>query len=298
MDKIGIVRSIFYYYHGQIWINYLKALNIPYIISPKTKEKTIQEGELIAPSEACYALKIYLGHVKYLQDKCDYILIPREDNYKNDNQVCTNFQSIYDLCNNLFKTKIINYNIDLNKNQTLKKGLIKIGLKLGKNKKECIKAYSSALKKYKINRKQEVLLNHNKLKSTKTKVLLVSHPYITYGTVISEEIIKYLMKNNITIIYSDKFEKVEKYSKNITNDLYFKASKENLGAVSYCHNKVDGIIFLSAFPCALDSLALEMAFHKIKKPYLNLVLDTTCSFTGIETRLESFIDVIKGGVYD
>ena len=37
----------------------------------------------------CLSLKNYIGHVAYLKDKCDYILIPRIDNYGIENQTCT-----------------------------------------------------------------------------------------------------------------------------------------------------------------------------------------------------------------
>ena len=29
----------------------------------------------------CLSIKNYIGHVDYLKDKCDYILVPRIDNY-------------------------------------------------------------------------------------------------------------------------------------------------------------------------------------------------------------------------
>ena len=59
-------------------------------------------------------------------------------------------------------------------------------------------------------------------------------------------------------------------------------------------DKIDGIIFISSFPCAPDSLANELTIRKIKKPNINLILDSEISFTGIETRLESFLDVLRG----
>ena len=62
-------------------------------------------------------------------------------------------------------------------------------------------------------------------------------------------------------------------------------------------NKIDGIIFVSAFPCAPDSLVNELVMRKIKKPYINLILDNNFSFTALETRLESFIDVLRGNIY-
>ena len=34
--------------------------------------------------------------------------------------------------------------------------------------------------------------------------------------------------------------------------------------------------------------------RRIKKPYLNLIVDELSDNTGFETRLESFVDIIRG----
>ncbi len=296
MDKVGIPRSIFYYYYGDIWKYYFDYLKIPYIVSPNTNKEIMSHGLKYSNDEMCLALKTYLGHVHYLQNKCDYILVPRIDNYGLDNQTCTNFLSTYDIVQNTFKTKVLNYNIDLTKNETEEKGLIKIGLALNKKKRECKKAYKYAIKKYTENKEREITINENKLNSDKTKILIVSHPYNTYDDLIGKDILKYLNKNDIEVIYSDKFDAkiTNKLSKQLSEDLYFKYPKENIGSLVYAKDKVDGVIFISAFPCGPDSLVNELVMRKIKLPHINLVLDDTSSFTGTETRLESFIDMIRG----
>ena len=300
MDKIGIPRSIFYYYYKDFWTAFFKYLKIPYIVSSKTNKQIIEKGINISNDEMCLALKIYLGHIDYLKDKCDYILIPRIDNFKIDNQTCTNFLSIYDITKNLFNIKIINYNIDLENNETLKKGMLKIGKKLNVKKTNILKAYKYAIKKYQIEKEKEINKNIKKLKSKKTKILIVSHPYIINDNLIGKEIINYLEKNKIAVIYSDKFDEkiTNKLSKEISKNNYFKYSKENIGALIYAKDKIDGVIFLSAFPCALDSLVNELAMRKITKPYINIVLDDNSSFTGIETRIESFIDMLEGDLVE
>lgn len=296
MDKIGIPRGLFYYYYGDIWKYFFDYLKVPYIISPKTNKAISLLGQNNSNDEMCLSLKTYLGHVSYLKDKCDYILVPRIDNYKLENQTCTNFLSAYDIVNNMIDIKVLNYDIDLNRKKTLKKGLISIGLELGLKKKIIKKAYKKAIIKYKKDRKRDISININKLNSEKTKILLVSHPYNTYDDVIGKDITKYLEKNNIEIIYSDKFDDkiTNKLSSELSKDLYFKYSKDNIGSIVYSKDKIDGVIFLSSFPCGPDSLVNELVMRKIKIPHINLVLDDASSFTGTETRLESFIDMLRG----
>ena len=109
--KIGIPRSLFYYYFADLWISFFKYLKIEIISSPETNKEIMDLGIKYSTDEMCLALKNYIGHVVYLKDKCDYVLIPRIDNYGIDNQTCTNFLSCYDIINNMFDINILNYNV-------------------------------------------------------------------------------------------------------------------------------------------------------------------------------------------
>ncbi len=299
MNKVGIPRGIFYYYYKDLWTNFFDYLDVPYIVSPKTNKKILRMGIKHANDEVCFAMKVFLGHVAFLKDKCDYLFIPRIDNFKYNNQTCTNFLALYDLVKNIFPSPVLHYNIDLEHKKTVKKGLFYLGRKLGKSNKEIRKAYKKAYKFYKEKKEKEIKENLLKLKSSKLKILIVSHPYITYDEILGKDISNYLEKHNITVIYSDKFNSkiTNKLALKYSKDLYFKYNKDNIGALKYCENKVNGVIFLSAFPCGPDSLVNELVMRKIKLPYLNLVLDDNSSFTGLETRLESFIDML-GELYD
>lgn len=132
--KIGIPRSLLYYYYGDIWKDYLDYLNIKYVISPLTNKEIMENGEAIANDEMCLSLKNYLGHIDYLKDKCDYILVPRISNFNSNNQMCTNFWAAYDIVKNLFDIKILHYNIDFEKNYSIKKAFYNIGKNLKKTK--------------------------------------------------------------------------------------------------------------------------------------------------------------------
>ena len=59
-------------------------------------------------------------------------------------------------------------------------------------------------------------------------------------------------------------------------------------------DQIDGIVLVSSFPCGPDSLVNEMLIRRFKeKPMISLVLDGQEGTAGMETRLESFIDIIR-----
>ena len=290
--KIGIPRSLFYYYYGDLWVNFFKYLNVDLIISPKTNKEILNLGIKYSIDEMCLSLKNYIGHVMYLKDKCDYILIPRIDNYGLNNQMCTNYLAIYDIVNNLDNLNILNYNINLRNNETELNGLISICEKIGISKKSTKEAYNYALDKVNQIRTNKIFNNLKKLQSEKKKILLVGHSYNIYDSLIGTPIIKMLEDMDIEIIYSDLFFSKDKSSK-YAEDLYWKYSRDNISSITKSINYIDGIIFISVFPCALDSLVNELVMRKLDKPYLNLIIDDIESSGGIETRLESFVDIIN-----
>ncbi|MEG0995248.1 MAG: acyl-CoA dehydratase activase-related protein, partial [Bacilli bacterium] len=288
-------RSLFFYYDGDLWKNFFENLNCKVIISPHTTKEIIKTGSAVAQDEMCLSFKNYLGHIAYLQNKCDYIVVPRIDNYGIGEQTCTNFLASYDIVHNLFATKIINYNINLVGKETEFKAFKKMGEKFEKDKKKVKWAYYRAKEKSLFQFEQDVNNNIAKLKSKKKKILIVGHPYNVHDTYIGKPIMNILEKLNVEIIYSDLFSKAEarKESFFLCHDLYWKYSKEIIGPIKMIEKQIDGVLFLSSFPCGLDSLVNELVIRKLNLPYLSLVIDDIDSLIGFETRIESFIDIVE-----
>lgn len=293
--RIGIPRPFFCYNEGKFLKLFLEELGYEVIVSSKTDKEIIELGSAYSNDEMCMSLKLFLGHVASLQKRCDYIINIRFANAGIHNQGCTNYLSTYDLVNNLFDQKIININIDHHNYKTLYKELLSIFSSFKIDKKRIKNAYLFSKIKISKERKKEIIFNTNKLYNDDKKVLLVSHAYNLYDEYISTPIVRYLEKNNIKTIYSDKFDndKLNELGENISKDLYWKYSRENIGAVELCKPYVDGVIFISSFPCNLDSMVNEMSIRQLEIPYLNLVIDDINSLVGIETRLESFVDIIE-----
>jgi len=296
MDKIriGIPRSLFYYYDGYFLKNFFEYLDFDVVISPETNRNIIDEGIKYSNDEMCLSLKTFLGHISYLKDKCDYILIMRIDNYGRFEQTCTNFLSLYDIVNNLFDIKLLNININYVNNENMYKELKEIGKKFGISSSKIKIAYKSSLiKTQKYNKKLE-MINTNKIYKEGLKILLISHAYNCNDKYIGKPIIEYLEKNKVNVILSNNFDKkIKKLSYKLCPNLYWTYNKENIGSLVNIYDKIDGVIFLSSFPCGPDSLVNELVIRKINKPYLNLIVDDLDSLTGIETRLESFVDILE-----
>ena len=291
--KIGIPKSLLYYKYYDLWDTFFNELGCRVIYSPNSNKEILEDGKNLVVDESCLAMKINMGHIKYLVDKCDYILIPRTPCLKKDETTCTNFYALYDLCANLFDVKILNYNIDVERGETEKKGFMKVGLELGFKNKDIRKAYKKALETSRYEASKRVILNKRNLKKKDPlKILLVGHPYNVYDELVGMPIIKFLENENIEIIYAHQNDKYEHAYKKISKTLYWTFNKELVNGVVSYEKKVDGIILLTVFPCGPDSLVNEVIIGSVKKPIINIIIDELNSQTGLETRLESFVDIL------
>lgn len=293
---IGIPRAFLYYRYHILWKNFFRNIGCTVIISDETTKETIEIGKKYSIDESCLSSKIYLGHVASLKDKCDYILIPRVENYGKGEKVCVKFNATYDLVHNLFEEyQILDYNIQKTKSTSQFLSFVKIGLKFNKNIVKVIASYWKAQRKQHLYHQKRLAHQNQILNSTKPKILIVAHPYNIYDNYIGTPVIKKLQSMGIDIIYADALDhKIAKmYANNLSPTLYWTYSKELIGAIGYYHYSVDGIIFLTTFPCGPDSLVNELMIRKITDiPITNILVDELSASTGLETRLESFIDII------
>lgn len=294
---IGIPRAFLYYRYKILWKNFFNYLGYKIIISDKTTKETIENGKKFSIDESCLSSKIFLGHIYNLKDKCDYILIPRVCDYGKKEKVCVKFNANYDIVKNTFPNlNIIEYNIESTKHSPESISLIKLGLKLNHNPFKVILSYFKSKKKEKKYDLNKIKEQQKVLTSKKHKVLLVAHPYNIYDNYIGYPIVKLLKKLDIEILYSNIIDKKisKKYAKKLSPTLYWTYSKEIIGSIEHYKNSIAGIIFITSFPCGPDSLVNELLIRKLTNiPTLNLIIDELTGETGIETRLESFIDIIK-----
>ncbi len=298
--KIGIPRALLYYRYHHLWETFFQELGCEVIISPKTKKEMLQIGNNYAIDEACLSYKIYLGHVEWLIDKCDYILVPRIATYKEREIVCTRFQAAYDVIQNTFRdrhVKLLDYNLDVCHHQTEINGFLEMGKKLGKKKKDILRAYHIAKSRQDTYDQMQLKEQYQKLQDDNNlKLLIVAHPYNIYDDYIGKPIIDYLQELGCTPIFASLVPKetASNLAHQISPTLQWTYNKEMLGAIPLYFDHIDGIILMSSFPCGPDSLVNEMIIRRIKgKPILTLTLDMQDGTAGRETRLESFVDIIR-----
>jgi len=295
--KIGIPRALQYYFYEDLWLNFFKNIGIETIVSPATNKEIIKMGVNNSIDEACFSSKIFIGHVEYLLDKCDMIFVPRIENSGIREEYCTRIFGLYDLVKNTFpNVKLLHAEVNYLYRKKESNAFVKIGAALGKDKEESLEAYKNAVSAAASIKEAKILQQEELLNSDGAKVLIFSHAYNTYDACIGKEITGFFAANNIKVAYADLIN--EKEAQALTKEsygkrVYWKVSAQLIGGIEKYRSQVDGIILISTFPCGPDSIFNELLIRLIKdKPILSLVIDEQDASAGIQTRLESFTDII------
>ena len=301
---IGIPRALLYYYYKDIWIEFFSKLGIKTIVSPPTNKEILKRGVALGVDEACFSSKIYLGHVDWLVNRCDMIFVPRFENVGIREDFCPRIFGMYDVTRRTFpNATLLNSDVNFILRRREINAYIDIAKQLGFTQEQAESAYHTALEKSGQKHIEAVSKQEEVLSKDGLKVLLVSHSYNLHDAYIGGPIIEYFKKNNVHVIYDDIADTdatKEKVREIHGSRVYWKINRDLLGGIELYKDKVDGIVLITTFPCGPDSVFNEMIIRNIKcKPILSLMIDELDATAGLQTRLESFVDILsarkKGG---
>ena len=304
---VGLPQAMLYARYQVLWETFFRALGVKTITSGETNRQILERGSALAIDETCLSTKIFLGHVDALMGQCDYILIPRISNFGVRRYMCTKFEALFDMTKNVFHTEerktaqnFLAYNIDGYRGRDEERAFVEMAMDLGFHLKDGRKAYKLAKKAEAAAMKDLIRDQEAKLKQPGIKILLCGHSYVTQDAYVGRTVTGLLEDMGVAVLRADLIEEKEalKRSQAVLPTLRWELNREIVAGVDKYAGKVDGAILMSVFPCGPDSMVNEMIARKFPGLHqLQLVIDGQDGLAGVETRLESFIDIIrfKGG---
>ncbi len=332
--KVGIPRALYFYRFFPQWEGMLTSLDCELTVSPETNKHILEKGAEMASNELCVPVKIYYGHINYLNKEhpeLDYIFTPRYVSLDNNHYYCPKFMILPNTTEYAAGSEIpvLEWLVNVRR-QTLLESTIMLGKELGKSRQESKKALIKGVKKQKEFEKlvhnglmvpealDEMYPDYDFMKRRKSKyekmdnsdrpvnLLVLGHPYNTYETIINQDLLERLKSSYVNIMTLENAPK-KVYDKEVMIDEklpnYWGNEEEILQLSDYVlgdKEEIDGAIFLISFACGPDSLIQEIVmrnFSKEDKPFLELVLDEHSGEAGLVTRVETFVDTIRRKKY-
>lgn len=287
---VGIIRSIFFDKYYALWNSFFNELGVNILISEESDEDLLNSGIKDSIYESCLAVKLYIGHINYLKDKVDYILIPRIKSTRK-NKTCLCFYELHDIVVNTLNTNILSYDIKLGDDLSLEDAFVKMGLDLGFGKENSKRAYHIAKREAYKKHKIDYLLQERKLNKDSKKILLVGYSYYTNDNFILNNLKDTLYKEDIDIIYSN----ITNPNQMIDNEMYFYENNELFNNILDYKTLVDGIIFVTTYPC--ESSFELITYFKYSKMLKNIPI-YIYELNKSNQNLSEFIYSVKGDIYE
>ena len=291
---VGIPKGLLYSKYHVFAESFFRALGMDIITSPDTNKEILNKGVKSCVDDACLPIKVFHGHVQWLKDKCDYLLMPRLFSLEKRKSLCPMFCGLVEMVKSsvpelplLIDSPV--YSLD-------KKSLLEWAMQSGRfltiDKEAIADAFVCALKKQK---NHITALNDDDYAH---RIALIGHTYNIHDAFINMHLIKKLHAMDIGVVTTDS---VDKNDIALQTGMLYKApfwyfAREYYGAAIslYKNRLVDGFIYVSAFSCGVDSVVIELIKLEMGSfPFMVLKIDEHTGEAAIDTRIEAYADMLK-----
>ena len=319
VQTVGIPRGLLYYRYRVLWRTFFEKLGRTVVVDPPSTRATFAAGDAASVDECCLASKLYMGHVLALLDgrgvdadgterACDAVFIPSIANLGIHRSFCTKFQALPDLVANALherRPRILSCLAEEQESHTgMADGLFELGCRLGARPREAKAAYHAALRAQEradeslARAQRELIASIERLPAPERPltILVAAHPYVAHDPFVGGAVEDALKAAGAVVLFADEYDRERAYKKSFefSATLPWIVNRELVGAILALHGQVDGIVIMSAFPCGPDSMtddAIQRCIHG--KPILALTVDAQSGTAGVETRIESFVDILR-----
>ncbi len=311
---VGIPRALMVFYQQfPFWRTFFEHIGFTVVVSAESDKSLLTRSIEIMTTETCLPVEIMHGHVLDLIEKnVDYIFLPfivnakfREGN-KTSNCNCPWVQTYPFMVKAALKGKIDESKLLI---PTLhfrffERALVKemtafFNQKFGIKKVDIKEAIYKADKVQVDFEKSLVEYGRGVLDNLPEKcrpVVLLGRPYNSADTHLNLGLIEKLINQNVMPIPIDMLD-LSPYNifENYRN-MYWPNGQKIIAAAQHVA-KTDGLyaVYLSNFRCGPDSFVWHYVTEELKgKPFLHLEVDEHSADAGMVTRIEAFLDSLKG----
>ncbi len=318
MMRIGIPRALLYYQYHPMWKTFFEELGAEVVVSPPTTQAMLAEGSARVVADTCLPVKVFLGHVLCLVDKCDSIFIPAIRSVKNNIYNCSKFLGLPDMTRAVIPESppILDIDIDINKGKRkLYQAIYKLGRHFTLNPFKVRQASIAAWQAYlnyrelmsshrltppeTIERTSERKAPSSHTTSTQATIALIGHPYLLYDEYVNHRLIHRLEQADSNVLTPEMLttQELESAIVRLVGKAYWTYEEEVVGAGGhYLQNGADGVIGIMTFGCGPDSLMMDTVRRQAARvratPFMSLTLEEHTAEAGVVTRLEAFTDMI------
>ncbi|HHU91789.1 MAG TPA: hypothetical protein GXZ20_01465 [Halanaerobiaceae bacterium] len=312
--KIGIPRSLLYYYYYPFWQTLFKELGMELILSEANSGDLLNQGAKEAVPEICVPMKVYVGQVLNLLEKgVELIYIPRFVSIRKGITFCPKFLGLPDMLMNSLSGldgKILTHEIrsrtdDISayRNYALFRELFQVSKsKLSRALKAARRDWLEFRKLQQEGYKTEKLLQGEKEKRAEgsLKIGVLAYVYNLYDRYINMDFLERLEEKGVKLVSFEMLDEdlINKFIAKLRKPFFWEFTNKLMAAGHYFINsaEIDGIIHLTAFACGPDAILgpfLDLEAQGKNKPFMTLRIDEQTGESHFLTRIEAFVDLLS-----
>ena len=323
MIRVGIPRALLYYQYLPMWKTFFEELGAEVVTSQPTTQDMVSSGSARVVADTCLPVKVFLGHVLALVDRCDCIFIPAIRSLRTRAYNCSKFLGLPDMTKAVIPEAppILDIDIDINKGKRdLYLAIYKLGRRFTWNPLKVRQAalaawqahlnYRGLMFRHKLTPPQAIEIisdsskmgsgiNHARGYTVQATIALIGHPYLLYDEHINYRLIYRLEQAGNRVLTPEMLaaEELESATVRLAGRAYWTYDDEVVGAGGcYLEKGVDGVIGVMTFGCGPDSLMMDTTYRWARRqrttPFMSLTLEEHTAEGGMLTRLEAFLDMI------
>jgi len=307
--SVGIPRALLVYDYAPLLIGFLNALGVRVVLSSQTTKEITEQAVELSYTDSCFPVKLLHGHIAAIKDKVDYILYPcfirlgEKEGAENQKYACPLIQAspfIVQHVLNLGK-RLLTPIIDFSQGDAEPiKNLTSVATKIGFSRRQGKKAAFAGIQAQQRFEADRAKLGNKLLKqlreSDQLGVVLFSRSYMSQDSGANLGIAEKLAQLGVVPIPLDFLPLSSVEPKEYSDRPYWAYEGKYIagGAITVKDQQLYGLA-LTNFGCGPNSFILKVLEDIMGgKPLGELEIDEHAAEAGIVTRLEAFVDTIKG----
>jgi predicted CoA-substrate-specific enzyme activase len=306
--RVGIPRGLLVYDYAPLLIGFLNALDSRVVLSSQTNNEIMEQAIELGYTDSCFPLKLLHGHAAMLKD-VDYILYPcairlgRKEGDASQKYSCPLVQASPFIIRNVldFGERLLIPIIDFSRgDDEVIKNLADVAVKMGFSKTKGKEAARAAIESQRRFEADRAMLGRELLeqlrRSDRLGVVLLARSYMSQDAGANLGIAEKLAQLGVVPIPLD-FLPLESVNAKDYSDRpywYYENKYVAAAAITASDPQLYGL-WLTNFGCGPNSFIIHMVEDIMGgKPLGQLEIDEHAAEAGIVTRLEAFVDTIKG----
>jgi predicted nucleotide-binding protein (sugar kinase/HSP70/actin superfamily) len=300
--RVGVPRILAYDELRVFFDRLLESAQMTTVVSPRSTKAILDAGAALSVDDVCMPLKLSLGHVDALvRDRVEVVLVPRYISVAKGRNFCPKFHVLPDIVRSVFpRIGVLAPYIDFHHTrhgdfarhleEACSPVLWQLGVPRHRMRGMVVQAHEA----------QRLADSQGEPFEEATNapvIAMLGHTYAERDSLCGLDVPRKLERLGVRVLRSPSILPPE--NQELCADIYYEPTHRTArAAATRIAQGVDGIVLLTFFACGPDSYGAELLMCRLARlypqvPVLRIIADEQCAAEGLNTRLETFVDIVR-----